>query len=105
MISGGTFTSFTCQLPVNADGSPQLKAGFYDVDVLVMELGYLPVFHTVSKIHYQLAITSVIQPSGGINGGYEVVIKGKGFPDSPKDTNTKIMLCGVEAQILSISNT
>lgn len=67
-----------------------------------MELGYLPVFNTVSKIHYQLAITSVIQPSGGINGGYEIIIKGKGFPDSAK--GTKIMLCGVEAQIVSISN-
>lgn len=49
---------------------PLLKAGLYDVDILVMELGYLPVFNTTAKINYTMGISSVVQASGPTNGGY-----------------------------------
>jgi hypothetical protein len=31
IITGGTFSSFTCQLSINTDNSPILKAGDYNV--------------------------------------------------------------------------
>lgn len=30
-ITTGTFTSFTCSLPTNTDGTPKIKAGSYNV--------------------------------------------------------------------------
>ncbi len=49
-----------------------------------------------------LALTSVTSSSGGLNGGYEVTIVGKGFPSSPSDIT--FMLCGQKCTINSINN-
>lgn len=78
--AGGSFGAFTCQLPVNADGSPVLKAGDHNTEILLMEVGYIQVQSGVAPVHYGLAINSVNQPSGGTNGGYELMLKGNGFP-------------------------
>ena len=36
----GTISNFTCTLPVNADGSPQLPAGTVLPKVLIPQIGY-----------------------------------------------------------------
>ena len=103
ILSGGTFTSFTCQLNQNTDGSPVLKAGDYNVNLVVMEVGILPFQAGVSPMNYQLEITNAGPASGGNNGGAIITIDGHGFPSNSADAN--IVLCGVNATIVSITNT
>lgn len=92
--AGGSFSSFTCQLPVNADASPILRAGDYNAEIMLMEVGLINIQAGVAPIHYGLSINSVTQSSGGTNGGFEVVLKGKGFPSTA--VGAKITLCGVQ---------
>ncbi len=97
-----SFTSFTCQLPTNANGSPALSAGSYNAEVFLVE-GYLDTLAGAAPIDIGLVINSVGPSTGGSNGGYEITLSGSGFPTD--STMTTINLCGVNAQILSISST
>ena len=49
-----------------------------------------------------LDLTSVTANSGGLNGGYEVIIKGKGFPSTPSDIT--FTLCNQKCTINLINN-
>lgn len=89
----GTFTSFNCQLPVNTDNSPVLRAGDYNVELFLMEVGYINIQAGVNPMNYALAITSVTQSSGGTNGGYPITLDGHGFPSTA--VGAIITLCGV----------
>jgi hypothetical protein len=54
-------------------------------------------------LFFDLILSSLSISSGGTNGGYNLVINGKGFPfDS---TQATVTMCGATALITSISNT
>lgn len=89
-------------MPTNANGPPALSAGTYNVEVFLIE-GYLDILTGVAPIDIGLVINSVGPNTGGSNGGYEITISGNGFPAD--STNTNINICGVNAQIVSISST
>jgi hypothetical protein len=94
--------SFTCNLPKNSDNTAILTVGSHFPQVHVEELGMVEIKSTVTPIVIGLALTSVTSSSGGLNGGYEVTIVGKGFPSSPSDMT--FMLCGQKCTINSINN-
>ena len=80
-INSGTYTSFTCVLPTNAvGGSPMIRAGSYDVDVHILDRGFAKIQSGISKLDYDLVLTSLSPNTGGTNGGYAIQINGKGFP-------------------------
>lgn len=103
ILAGGTFTSFTCQLDVNPDGSPTLYAGDYNVDIVVEGLGVIPIQNGVNPMHYQLGISNVSPANGGTNGGYLVTIDGAGFPDNTEEVN--LIVCDASPTIVSTTNT
>ena len=103
-ITGGTFTSFTCTLPTNGDGSPVLTAGDWFVKVLVRNMGQVPIASGASAMTYSLSLTSSSPSSGGSNGGYSAVISGNGFPSDKSEVS--ITVCsGKIVEIVSITNT
>lgn len=97
-IATGTFTSFTCTLPANS-----VRAGSYDVEVVVAGAGVVSVQTGVAKLFYDLVLTSLSSATGGDNGGYAVQINGAGFPSDV--TQATITLCSKNALVTSTSNT
>lgn len=92
-IVNGTFESFTCSVPNNSYGLPNIKAGSYNLSVFVNGFGYVKIRPNISTLDYDLILTSLDRNSGGTNGGYEIRIFGQGFPSDPKQV--RITLCGV----------
>lgn len=76
----GTFVSFTCDLPINVDNTPILVAGSYFPSVTLSNIGELLIDPGVNPIIIPFYFTSISNAIGGLNGGYEVTIVGKGFP-------------------------
>jgi hypothetical protein len=66
----GTMARFTCDLPTNSDNSPILTAGTYFPTVVVSPVGIISIDPTVNPFVINLAVTSVTNSSGGLNGGY-----------------------------------
>ncbi len=102
-IVSGSFASFTCTLPMNAGISPVIRAGSYDIYLSSLGSGVIGVQSGVSKLVFDLVLTSLSSLSGGTNGGYTLTINGKGFPSDR--SSPVITLCGVKAIITQISNT
>jgi hypothetical protein len=100
--SGGTLSALSCALYSNSDGSPTLVAGSVIPIITVGEYGIADLASGVSPLSIPLVVTSVSVASGGNNGGYLVVLRGKGFPLSKSEMT--ITLCGNRATIASISN-
>ena len=76
----GTFTSLTCTLPTNTDGTPTIRAGDHYVKVMVENEGEILPSNAVTVISNPLTLTSLDQSTGTANGGFSVIINGKGFP-------------------------
>lgn len=94
----GTFASFTCTLPANS-----VRAGSYDVEVVVAGAGLVSVQTGVAKLFYDLVLTSLSSATGGDNGGYAIQINGAGFPSDI--TQAAITLCSKNVLVTSSSNT
>lgn len=77
----GTFSSFDCQLPVNGDLTPVLRAGSYLPVVFVKNVGYIDCNTTlVSPIVVPLVFSQLSTNTGGNNGGLQIDITSKGLP-------------------------
>lgn len=98
----GTMTSFTCDLPQNSDNTPILTAGDHLPAVIVSPLGLVSIDPTVNPITIGLTLSSVTDPSGGVNGGYEVTVVGTGFPSDT--TEIVFTLCSQKCTINSLNN-
>jgi hypothetical protein len=96
-------SSFQCQLPANPDGTACMPAGSYMPVVTVSQVGQLSALPAVVPLDFSLVLTSLNFTSGADNGGYDLKLTGAGFPLSI--AGAKVSICGVEATILSISNT
>lgn len=81
-IASGTYTSFSCNLPTNTNGSPKVRAGLYDVEVFIANKGFVRIQSGVAKLNYDIVLSSLSPNTGGTNGGYTVNINGAGFPSS-----------------------
>lgn len=79
-ITSGTYNSFSCNLSTNIYGSPNIRAGSYDVQVYISGKGFVGVQTGVASINYDLVLSSLSMSSGGRNGGYYIYIYGAGFP-------------------------
>lgn len=76
----GTFASFTCNLPTNADGTPTLEAGSYIAIIKVNGEGIIDTDASVTAIPIPFSLSSLTPSSGENNGGYEIEIAGVGLP-------------------------
>jgi hypothetical protein len=56
----------------------------------------------VSPIVMGLTLTAVTNSSGGVNGGYEVIVDGTGFP--VKSTDVTFTMCAQTCSITSLNN-
>lgn len=61
----GTMTSFTCDLPKNADDSPQIRAGDYFPLVFIAGTGTILMESSVVAHSFTLSIASLSPTSGG----------------------------------------
>lgn len=95
-------SSFQCTLPTNSDGTPNMQAGTYTPVVIVSQVGKVAYSNTIVPFNFPLTLTSLDIISGGVNGGYPMILSGKGFPLDPKVAN--IVICGQAATINSITN-
>lgn len=84
-ISSGAYPTFSCTLPTDggSPARPLIRAGSYDVEVFVLNKGYVAVDPTLAKLDYDLYLTSLAPSTGGTNGGYLININGAGFPSNP----------------------
>lgn len=105
IVSPGTssISNFQCQLPANADSTPTIEAGSYMPEVEIAELGMAPCLPAVTPFAFPLTLTALNLTSGGSNGGYSLLLTGTGFPLNSEGAT--ITICGVEATILSMTNT
>ena len=76
----GAFASFTCDLPVNSDGSVTAEAGSYIAVVTVDGVGRVAVGETVTAIDFGFQVLSATPNSAPANGGKVVELSGIGFP-------------------------
>lgn len=76
----GNTTIFSCSLPTNNDGTPQLSAGSYLPTVYVNPYGYIDFDSNVTAINIPLTLTLATPNNGGSNGGYIITVNGTGFP-------------------------
>lgn len=63
-------TSFTCTLPQNFDNTPIMRAGDHMPVVKINPIGLVKIDAAVTAISKSFTITSIDQPTGGLNGGY-----------------------------------
>lgn len=101
-IASGAFASFTCTLPTNSNNSPKVRAGNHDVEVFVAGSGVVGIDAGVAKLFYDLTLSSLSSSSGGINGGYPIIISGAGFPSDV--SQAAVTLCGKNALVTSTNN-
>jgi hypothetical protein len=98
----GTMVSFTCDLPKNSDDTPILTAGSHYPVVRVNPVGLVSLDPAINPIIIGLALTSVTSSSGGLNGGYEVTVSGKGFPQTTSQID--FTLCSKKCTLNSLNN-
>lgn len=100
----GTFASFACKLPVNADLTPVLRAGSYLPVVFIKNVGFIDCdLSLVSPIVIPLTLTSLSLSTGGNNGGLQIDVTCKGLPSNASEIS--LTLCNQPVTINSISNT
>lgn len=100
--STSPISNFDCQLPTNTDSTPTMTAGSYFPEVSIDGVGMVPAMPSVVPFDFPLTLDRLNFTSGGTNGGYTLLLEGKGFPLDLKDVTVSI--CGVEATVTSISN-
>lgn len=102
-ITTGSYPSFTCTLPTNTNGSPKVRAGYYNVEVFIAGRGFVGVQNTTAQLFYDLVLNTLTPNTGGTNGGYNVDISGAGFPSDI--SLITVSACGTNAYISSTTNT
>ncbi len=95
--------SFTCDLPLNTDGSPMLIAGDYYPIIYINSIGFIQPMANVTKITVVITITTVYPSTINNNGGNIITIQGSGFSTNVLDST--VVIDGVNTQILSATNT
>jgi len=98
----GTFSSFTCTLPLNSDTTPLLVAGTVTPLIAVAGYGIAPLSSGVNALSVPLVVSSILATSGGNNGGYQLTISGSGFP--LQASQVSITVCSNSATIKSSTN-
>jgi hypothetical protein len=102
VTGGSTLSSLTCLMQTNIDGTPILVAGSLAPLVSVQPLGIAGLASGVSPLSIPLVASSLSLTSGGNNGGYLVILQGKGFPLGKGQLS--IAVCGNPATIKTVTN-
>jgi hypothetical protein len=95
-------TNFTCKLPNNTDNTAIITAGSHTPVVYINNIGFAAIDPSLTPVVVSLSLTSVTNPSGGVNGGYSATIIGTGFPADISTIN--FTLCNQQASISSLTN-
>jgi len=97
-----SISNFQCQLPINSDSTPTMTSGSFLPVVTVKQVGQVSVNTSITAFDFPLSLTSLNSTSGPSNGGYEILLKGTGFPlDISK---AYVTICGKNATIETINN-
>jgi hypothetical protein len=100
----GNMTNFTCRLPKNPNNAVLLTAGSHYPVIRINPVGYVVINKAnVNQINVQLRISQSDLTAGNSNGGYELKLKGVGFPVDKKLIT--FTLCNQQMTVRSLANT
>lgn len=57
-----------------------IRAGYYDVEVVIQGYGLVIATPGIPKLFYDLVLNTISPSSGATSGGYLISINGSGFP-------------------------